>query len=451
MNGALQGRQRGAIRRGLSRLGVAAALLALPALLAPAGWPGASSARAEDARAGQAQETRRTPTLRNEVHAKLADVQQAAEVGDFATAERLLAALQAGFSGKRALNSYELANVHNFYAYIYYSQQKHPEAIRAYEKVLAQPGLPGAMETGTRYSLAQLYVATADWKRAAAMLESWFRIAEEPAPEAWMLLAQTNYQIGEYDRALGNIDKGMAEARRRGMAPKENWYLLARMVSYDKGDLRRTASVLEALARQWPRKDYFVQLSAIHGELKDEPRQLAAMEVAYLAGWLGEERELVNMAYLYLGADMPWKAARVLEQGMEAGKVEAGAKNLELIGIALRQARENRRAIVYLERAAALAGDAEMWARLANLQLDEDASEQAVEAARKALAMGGGRRPDHTQVVLGMALYNLGRYDEARAAFTEAGHDPRSEQVATQWLHFLQTEIARAAQLAQEL
>jgi len=446
MNGALQGRQRGAIRRGLRRLGVAAVLLALPALLAPAGWPGASSARAEDAQA-----TRRTPTLRNEVHAKLADVQQAAEVGDFATAERLLAALQAEFSGKRALNSYELANVHNFYAYIYYSQQKHPEAIRAYEKVLAQPGLPGAMETGTRYSLAQLYVATADWKRAAAMLESWFRIAEEPAPEAWMLLAQTNYQIGEYERALGNIDKGMAEARRRGMAPKENWYLLARMISYDKGDLRRTASVLEVLARQWPRKDYFVQLSAIHGELKDEPRQLAAMEVAYLAGWLDDERELVNMAYLYLGADMPWKAARVLEKGLEAGKVEAGAKNLELIGIALRQARENRHAIVYLERAAALAGDAEMWARLANLQLDEDASEQAVEAARKALAMGGGRRPDHTQVVLGMALYNLGRYDEARAAFTEAGRDPRSEQVATQWLHFLQTEIARAAQLAQEL
>ena len=65
--------------------------------------------------------------------------------------------------------------------------------------------------------------------------------------------------------------------------------------------------------------------------------------------------------------------------------------------------------------------------------------------------MGGGRRPDSTQVVLGMALYHLERYDEARAAFTEAGRDPRSEQVATQWLHFLQTEIARAAQLAEEV
>ena len=74
-----------------------------------------------------------------------------------------------------------------------------------------------------------------------------------------------------------------------------------------------------------------------------------------------------------------------------------------------------------------------------------------VQYARKSLAMGGGRRPDSTQVVLGMALYNLERYDEARAAFTEAGRDPRSEQVATQWLHFLQTEIARAAQLAEEV
>ena len=253
------------------------------------------------------------------------------------------------------------------------------------------------------------------------------------------------------DRALGNIDKGMAEARRRGMAAKENWYLLARMIHYEKGDLRRTASVLEVLAGQWPKKDYFVQLAAVYGELKDAQRQLAAMETAYLAGWLGTERELLNMAYLYLGGNMPWKAARVLEKGVEAGQIEASAKNLELTGIALRQARENRRAIARLERAAALAGDAEMWARLASLQLDEDASEQAVAAARKALAMGGGRRPDNTQVVLGTALYNLGRYDEARAAFTEAGRDPRSEQVATQWLHFLQTEIARAAQLAEEV
>jgi len=449
MNAAARDRDGAAARRGLRRLGAVAVLAVLPLLPAPPGWPGAGRAQAEETRGQELQRARRTPRLRNEVYARLEAAQRAAEGKDFAAAERLLAALQAEFSGKRALNSYELANVHNFYAYIYDAQHKYPEAIRAYEKVLEQPGLPAAMETGTRYSLAQLYLRTEDWKRAAAMLESWFAIAEEPAPEAWMLLAQANFQTGRYDRALGNVDLGLAEARRRGQAPKENWYLLARMICYGKGDLPRTAAVLEELARQWPQKDYFVQLSAVYGELKDEKRQLAAMEAAYLAGWLGSERELLNMAYLYLGAGLPWKAARVLEKGMEAGQIEAVAANMALLGSALREARENRRAIDWLERAATLADDAEAWAQLANLQLEEDASEAAVEASRKALAMGGGRRPDNTQVVLGMALYNLGRYDEARAAFTAAGRDPRSAALAAEWLRFLDTETARAAQLAQ--
>ena len=59
----------------MRRLGAAAVLLVLPALLAPAGLPGAGRAQAEDARP---QELQRTPTLRNEVYARLATAQQAA-------------------------------------------------------------------------------------------------------------------------------------------------------------------------------------------------------------------------------------------------------------------------------------------------------------------------------------------------------------------------------------
>lgn len=428
-------------------LAAAVALAALPLLLAPA------QPRAQDALAQPeaTQRMRRTPTLRSEVHEKLAAAQRAAEAADYAAAERMLAALQKDYSGKRALNSYELANVHNFYAFIYYSQHQYPEAIRAYEKVLAQPDLPEAMQTGTRYSLAQLYVAVEDWKRAATMLEAWFRDAPDPAPEAYMLLAQANYQVKRYQRALANVEQGLAEARKRRQEPRENWYLLQRLLCYETGDLECTTRVLELLAQRWPKKDYFVQLSAMHGELKNQQRQLAAMEVAYLGGWLIAERELLNMAYLYLASDTPYKAARVLEKGIEAGQVEQSAKNLELLGIALRQARENGRALPYLERAAAMSNDADMWARLASLQLDEDANEAAVAAARKALDLGGGRRPDNTRVVLGTALYNLGRFGEARAAFTEAGRDQRSRDIAAQWLRFLDTEIARAAQLAQEV
>lgn len=433
------------------RVLVRSALALLLAGAVAGGVDGAHAQGAQNAQPLELRRTRATPTLRHDVFTRLAAAQRAAEAGNLDGAERLLAALEREFSGARALNSYELANVHNFRAYIHYTRQDYPAAILAWERVLAQPDLPQAMEAGTRYSLAQLYVATSDWKRAAAMLEAWFRLADDPAPESHVLLAQAHYQLGQHAEALAAIERALAEARSRGQPPRENWYLLQRMASYASGDLKATAKALGVLAERWPRKEYFVQLAGILGELGEAGRQLAALEIAYRGGWLDGERELLNLAYLYLGNETPIRAARVLERGLEDGRIAPGARNLELLGAALRQARENRRAIEVLERAAREGGDAELWVRVAGLQLEENADEQAVAAARRALELGGGRRPDSTRIVLGMALYNLGRHAEARAAFAEAARDERSRQSAEQWLRFLDAEIARAEQLARDL
>lgn len=440
-------------RKAFSRvLGVAALVVAgwaLPLAMSPFGLDGSLVLAQEQQQKGQ-EKTRRTPALRNEVYEKLSVAQQAAEANKFAEAKTALDALVREFSGKKQLNSYELANVYNFYAFIYYSQENYQEAIRSYEKVLAQPDIPEAMEIGTRYSLAQLYFVIEDYAKAAQALEAWFRVAPNPAPDAYILLAQANYQLKQYDKALQNVQKGMAEAEKRNQEPKENWWLLMRVLYYEKGDIKKTTEILEILAKKWPKKDYFVQLSGMYGELKQDKKQLAAMETAYLSGWVAGERELVNMAYLYLGADAPYKAARVLEKGLKAKQIEPTAKNLELYGIALRQARENKRAVVELERAAGLANDGEMWSRLANIYLDLDNNGKAAEAARKSINLGGGRRPDNTRIVLGMALYNLGKYKEAKNAFAEARKDKRSEKIASQWLKFLDTEIEREAELAKE-
>lgn len=440
-------------RKAFSRvLGVAALVVAgwaLPLAMSPFGLDGSLVLAQEQQQKGQ-EKTRRTPALRNEVYEKLSVAQQAAEANKFAEAKTALDALVREYSGKKQLNSYELANVYNFYAFIYYSQENYQEAIRSYEKVLAQPDIPEAMEIGTRYSLAQLYFVIEDYAKAAQALEAWFRVAPNPAPDAYILLAQANYQLKQYDKALQNVQKGMAEAEKRNQEPKENWWLLMRVLYYEKGDIKKTTEILEILAKKWPKKDYFVQLSGMYGELKQDKKQLAAMETAYLSGWVAGERELVNMAYLYLGADAPYKAARVLEKGLKAKQIEPTAKNLELYGIALRQARENKRAVVELERAAGLANDGEMWSRLANIYLDLDNNGKAAEAARKSINLGGGRRPDNTRIVLGMALYNLGKYKEAKNAFAEARKDKRSEKIASQWLKFLDTEIEREAELAKE-
>ena len=63
--------------------------------------------------------------------------------------------LEAG--GKNELNSYELANVYNLYAFIYYSEEDYDGALRAYRNVIKQPDIPLALEINTRFTVAQLY------------------------------------------------------------------------------------------------------------------------------------------------------------------------------------------------------------------------------------------------------------------------------------------------------
>jgi tetratricopeptide (TPR) repeat protein len=96
------------------------------------------SALAAEEKKKDTRETRRTPALRNKVYEKLSEAQAAAEVKDYNTAAKVLDSMIAS-GGKKALNSYELANVYNLYAFIYYSREDYAGALKAYEQVVALP------------------------------------------------------------------------------------------------------------------------------------------------------------------------------------------------------------------------------------------------------------------------------------------------------------------------
>lgn len=388
--------------------------------------------------AAVAADARQTPAMRGEVLQKLRKAQRAYENHDAARTLRLLDALARDYSGARALNSYEQANVLNFRAFIHEDRQDYAQAITAYAQVLAQPGLPLAMESRTRLRLAQLYAQTRDFRAAAQMYERWFAIERAPDPEAWLQHAQALHESGDHARALAVLQDGLRAARERRYEPGENWYVLQRTLHFAAGDLRRTAAALDVLVRRWPRKEYLVQLSGIHGKLGDEAARVAVMDAAYVGGWLDTEQELLNLAYLFLDHATPYKAVRLLEHGMAAQRIATTPANVELLGIALHQARENARAGAMLARAAMDAGDAGMWLRLADIQLREHRPADAVVAAREALRLAAPDAQDAARLTLGVALYRDGQVEEARKAFADARGD--TAPAAAQWLRYIDWE-----------
>jgi tetratricopeptide (TPR) repeat protein len=432
-----------------------AALLAVPLLVgqiavsqlqSDVGVTPLSSAIAAEKKPKDTRETRRTPALRNKVYEKLAEAQEAAEDKDLAKASKILDSMIAS-GGKRALNSYELANVYNLYAFIYYSQEDYAKALKAYENVVAQPDIPIAMEVNTKFTIAQLYFVQEQWQKGINALLEWFKVTENPNANAYVLLSQGYYQIKDYDKALFNVEKAISMYKEKDKLPKEQWYNLARFLYFEKNEINKTVDVLEELLKYYPKKQYWVQLSHMYGEQQKESEQLSAMETAYMQDMLDKSTEQVTMAYLYLNAEVPYKAARVMDKGLKNKSIEGKSKNWEIAGSAWRQAQEIDKAIPAMEEAAAKSDKGELYTRLGNVYLDGDQFKKAISALNKGLSRGGVKRPDTARLVLGMAYFNTKQYSKAREAFKAAGRDERSAKYATQWIKYMDSELARQKSL----
>lgn len=395
------------------------------------------------------QETRKTPAIRNTVYEKLSKANKALEEKNFPAAIEVLDDMRERHErGRSTLNSYELANLWVSYAYIYYTQEKYDKAIFANEQVVKQPDIPVGMELSARYTIAQLYFVVENYPKAVRALEQWFKVEQNPSPDSYVLLAQGYYQTKELDKALSAVENAMLVAKDKGKEPKEQWYLLMRALYFEKGDNRKMAWTLEQLARNWPKRDYFIQLSSMYSQLGSDKKQLAAHDVAK-SGWgLDTESTQLNMAYLYMGNEVPYKGAIVLEKGLKDGVIKEKTKNYLTLAQAFTSAQEAKKALPYMEKAARLADDGEPWAQLAGVYFDNDRFDDSLDAAETAFKKGGVKRPENTHILMGMALFNLKKLQEAKQAFRKAQKVKSTEKVARQWIKYIDGEIKREKELS---
>ncbi|WP_066961152.1 lipopolysaccharide assembly protein LapB [Microbulbifer sp. Q7] len=439
------------VTKGLSKF-VLRTSVALPLVLAPAvsvtvlEAAGVSAGFAQ-AEAQSEQKTRKVPAMRENVFKKLGKVQEAADAQNWPAA---LAALKEMEAGKDKYNGYETAQMYYFYGFVYYSMERYPQAITYYKKVLQQgaQNLPVALEVGTLLTVAQLYFVQEDYKQALNYLNQWFKVADNVTADSYALRAQAYHQVGNAKAAMADISKAISLYEQEGKTPKENWFQLQRYFYYEQSDYKNVAKVLEKLVKHYPKGEYYKQLAGMYGELKREDDMLHMMEAAYIAGALQKEKELLNMAYLFMGAEMPYKGAKVIDKGIKEKKIERTSKNLETLAQAYQMSQELQKSIPELEAAAGMSDKGDIYSRLAGIYLDLDKNETAIDMGAKALKKGGIKRPDQLYIILGMANANLKKYDESLKNFKKALDDKRSEKFAKQWISFVEGEQEREKQLA---
>ena len=442
---------------GLGRpLALGVSLLAMqavvPTVLQSVGVPmtvGVAHAQAADKAADKPRKkTKRTQAMSAKVYEKVLEAQELVEIKDYDSALVLLGELG---QGRKPLNQAEQANVYNTYAFIYYSLEQYPKAIEAYRNIINIVDGPEGQQIQARYSIAQLYFVTDKWREGVDALNDWMSVSTVIGASAYNLLSQGYYQLKDYDSALKNVEIAISMFKADGKVPKENWYGLQRFLYYEKNDYAKVVEILGEMLVHYPKKSHWVQLSAMYSELKNEGRQLAAMETAYVQGLLTKEKELINMAYLFLASDIPHKAAQVLDKGVESEIIDPTSKNLELLGGAWRQSQEIKKAVPIMAKAAASSDKGELWYRLCSVYLDSDQFKKAVDSCNKGIKKGGLKRADSANLVLGMAHFNLQQYKSARSAFNKASKDKRSKKYATQWIKHMNNTIKRQKSLEEDV
>jgi len=385
------------------------------------------------------QPTRRTPAMRERVYTVLAEAQACAEMDDVECAMENLSRVRS----MDDLNSYEKAQMWNFYAFIYFEQDNYDEAIKAYENVLLQDELPIGLEQTTMYSLATLYVQQERYREGLAMLQRWFQTQENPSADSYILVAQIHYQLEEFAEGVEPVLTALRIAQEQGREPQEGWYQLLNVFYFELENFPKVIETLTTLLEKWTKRDYLIQLAGIYGQEGQERNTLALYEAGYDSGWLDRSSDLVNLAQMLLSADIPYKAARVLEKGLGDGTVDSTEANWRLLAQAWQLAQDDEKAIPALSRASSLASDGNLDMLLAQSHANLAQWDECVTAARSALDRGGLNREDQTNLILGNCLVAQREYSEARRAFQAAARDERSRRAANQWITYVESEEAR--------
>lgn len=336
------------------------------------------------------------------------------------------------------LNPYERALSYRFLAYAAIGQEDSEAAVDFFEKAVAEGALLISDEASVRFNVAQIAASLQQWEKVDETLAEWFKWVEQPNANAYYLLAVSRYQRELFDEALAPA----LEAIEISAAPSERSLQLAAALHLQNEDFDSAVPILEQLVIRFAKKQYWVQLSLIFSARGDYEEALRVQQIAYAQGLLTQDEELRRLARTYLFHQLPYPAAKVLEEGLQSGQIKRDQEVLELLGNSWIAAREYEKSIEPLQSAADLAEDGQLYMRLGQVRVQREDWKEATALILKAIEKGGLPDEGKAHMLLGISYYSDDQKNPAQTAFLKARKFESTRKEATAWLE----HIARQSQ-----
>jgi tetratricopeptide (TPR) repeat protein len=345
---------------------------------------------------------------------------------------------------KRVSGDYGKAVISQALAQVEWARSNYDSALVYFETAVELDALPDLTHFSLMYQIAQLYYMKERYDDALDRLDLWMcKVPEEKVtPASYILKASIYAQKEDWKNVIAAIETAISLSDE----PKEFWYQLKLASHFELEQFPKAAQTLESMIQFWPdKKDYWLQLSQIHFRLKMYDEALSVIALAYRRGMLEKQMDIMFLANLYSNNNVPFKAAQVLQKGIEDGIVESTTKHWTMIADSWFAAEEMENALVAYEQAGTMSDDGEIDLRRAYILVDLERWEDASVAVTAALEKGGfnERKTGEAYVIQGMSEFNLGNYSKASTAWGRASKYPKAQKSAQQWMNHMREERAR--------
>ncbi|MEY4504647.1 MAG: hypothetical protein RL154_943 [Pseudomonadota bacterium] len=254
-------------------------------------------------------------------------------------------------------------------------------------------------------------------------------------PAVMEQLAQAYYMKGDYKIASDYATKLIAQAEQAKKAPEKLWLDILLGSQFKLENKVGVVSTLEKVLTYYPDpkawKDVFKYL--VNSANYSERESLEILRMKKTLGILNPE-DYNTMTELALAMNSPGDAKSTLEAGIASGDIKAGERTTRLLAKAKADVAADLASIDTETKDAQAKGNAEALAKIGAAYLGHGQNDKAVSAIQAALAKGGLKNPDESNLRLGVAYVNLGNKAEAVKAFQKVSPTANLASLARLWV-----------------
>lgn len=372
-----------------------------------------------------------------QVAQKLQSVQQAMQEDRMDDARKLLDEI----ARRRSLKVIEQATIYMFYGYIANAREDYPKAIAYFQKAVSFDVLSWSQQSSLEWSVGQLYAMQGQFDKALEVQREWLRKASKPdapikaQPSHYYMFALSYMQIDPPNAKAAVRPAEIAVSQSE--EPQENWLRLLAQIYLTLGDYDKMSGVLEQLLVRFNKPEYYTQLSGAYAQAGKDSKSLAVLELAHTSGLLKKDKELLQLARLYLAYETPHRAVSVLKQGLADGILKKDKTYNELLSEAYIFSREPEKAFDPLEAAAREHENGELYMRLGQILINKQVWDRADAALGNAISKGDLRDAGSAHILRGIARMNQNLWSQALASFSAAKSFDGAKDDAEAYIKFL--------------